>query len=676
MADIIQALIDYLTAHPELAGLIVFVIAMGEALFIIGMVVPSTTVLMAAGTLVGLGKLGFWPIFIWTMLGAVAGDAISYWIGRVYHEPLRQRWPFNRYGELVARGEAYFRAHGAKSVFIGRFVPGIKAVVPGIAGMVGMDSTRFTIINVVSAIVWTLVHLGPGILAGAALGALGAVSGRLTVVLGGLLLVLVVAVVLARWLVLVLVPLYAGTHEAVVAWLRRRPDRVSQWLATTFDPQAPRATGMLAAALVLMISVPAFLWLVASLSPDDPMALADASLSNFFAALRTPWTDRLMVFVTLLGDGVVTTAVASVAILWLLWRRAWRRGLGLLIAIAGTALFVPLLAVVLPRAGPVELLYVDIDGLGFPSGHATLNAVLYGILAVLVARDQPRWARALIYSLTVIYVVLIGFSRIYLSAHWPSDVLGGLLFGVAMVAAFAFLFGHLDEERVGRWPLAALVGAALMIAGGWHVMRGYDTALAAYAPQPTKTVLPASQWLADGWQALPARRIELGGETGEPLLLQWAGGPAELADRLKAAGWTDPPPWSLTSASMFLFGQTAISALPVLPSLHNGRDATLTLVHADAADPASFRWVLRLWPSPFVIDQAGQERDLLVGSIIRERILHPLDESTAVKAEQGSPPLMAARLAALPGKIVRRGAPDQPASDWNGEVMLAAAQPG
>ncbi len=37
---------------------------------------------------------------------------------------------------------------------------------------------------------------------------------------------------------------------------------------------------------------------------------------------------------------------------------------------------------------------------------------------------------------------------------------------------------------------------------------------------------------------------------------------------------------------------------------------------------------------------------------------------------------MAARLAALPGKIVRRGAPDQPASDWNGEVMLAAAQPG
>jgi undecaprenyl-diphosphatase len=65
---------------------------------------------------------------------------------------------------LIAKGEVFFAKHGGKSVFIGRFIPGVKAVVPGIAGMMGMQYRYFTIINVVSAFAWAAAHILPGML--------------------------------------------------------------------------------------------------------------------------------------------------------------------------------------------------------------------------------------------------------------------------------------------------------------------------------------------------------------------------------------------------------------------------------------------------------------------------------------------------------------------------------
>ena len=185
MTEYLNQIVTFLGDNPELAGIVVFLIAMGEALFIIGLFVPSTVVLVGAGALVGLGKLDPWTVFIWTTLGAIAGDAISYWVGCIYKDKLRGLWPLSRYPALMAQGEAFFRLHGGKSIFIGRFVPGVKSVVPGIAGMVGMNFWYFTFVNVTSAIAWSIVHLGPGFLAGTVLSAIGEVSGRLAMVLGG-----------------------------------------------------------------------------------------------------------------------------------------------------------------------------------------------------------------------------------------------------------------------------------------------------------------------------------------------------------------------------------------------------------------------------------------------------------------------------------------------------------
>jgi SNARE associated Golgi protein len=74
------------------------------------------------------GILSVWPLQLSAILGAIAGDGFSYWLGHRYHEEILRRWPLNRHPELIARSEAFFHRHGAKSVFLGRFTPVVACV--------------------------------------------------------------------------------------------------------------------------------------------------------------------------------------------------------------------------------------------------------------------------------------------------------------------------------------------------------------------------------------------------------------------------------------------------------------------------------------------------------------------------------------------------------------------
>jgi len=651
VTEFLDPVLTFIADNPSLAGLICFLAAMGEALFIIGLFVPTTVVLVGAGTLVGLGKLDPMPLLIWTTLGATAGDAISYWIGYRFKDKIKTMWPLNKYAYMVESGEKFFHKHGGKSVFIGRFVPGVKSVVPGIAGMAGMNFTRFSVVNVTSAFAWTVVHIAPGIIAGSALGAIGQISGRLALVLGALLFVIFLIVMLGRWLILIILPLFPNTHAAVVKAFAKRQDRVSQWIARNFDPAHPRSSGMLASALLLLITIPAFFWIVGEVAPGEPMVRADLAILNLFDSLRTPAGDKIMVFMTSLGDGVVVTAVTFAVAAYLFARKAWRRGTGFIIAMAGTALFVPLFKLLLHRSRPIEL-YAGADAYSFPSGHATLTAVLFGICAVLIAHDLTRWAKASIFTIAATFVITVGFSRVYLGAHWMSDVLAGLLFGTAMVSAFAFVFGPIHNEKIGRATVAGIVVATLAVFGGWHLHSTFDKALLTYEPRSNKEVLSASGWRGSGWQTLPSRRIELNGDREEPLVIQYSGSLAQFANQAASSGWQLPPKWSLSSAGGFVEGKTPPDSLPILPRTQNGRQPDLVLIRKDA-DAAGGRWVLRLWPSRYQILEGGKLKALFLGSVVHEDILRPMGEFSGPRTDVHVPDPADNPALLMPGAITR-----------------------
>lgn len=154
MDHVAQQLIAFTSTHPEWATAIMFITAFGESFVFVSLLFPGTTMLIAAGTLIETGGLPFLPILVGAVLGAVLGDAVSYWIGRRFGGRIAGIWPFTRNPALLSNGVRFFERHGGKSVFIGRFFGPIRAVVPLAAGIMRMPPRRFWIANTASALVW------------------------------------------------------------------------------------------------------------------------------------------------------------------------------------------------------------------------------------------------------------------------------------------------------------------------------------------------------------------------------------------------------------------------------------------------------------------------------------------------------------------------------------------
>jgi membrane protein DedA with SNARE-associated domain len=160
----VHEIVDFIGRHASWAGPIMFGLSFGESFAFLSLFFPGTTIMVAAGAFIPSGTLSFWPLVIGCITGAIAGDAISFWLGRRYGYLIARAWPFSRHPELLARGFAFFERHGGKSVFVGRFFGPLRAVIPLVAGIVKMPSRRFWVANVSSALVWAPVLLLPGAL--------------------------------------------------------------------------------------------------------------------------------------------------------------------------------------------------------------------------------------------------------------------------------------------------------------------------------------------------------------------------------------------------------------------------------------------------------------------------------------------------------------------------------
>ncbi|MEO6012844.1 MAG: DedA family protein [Devosia sp.] len=204
MLDIFHMITEWISLTMEAVSsnywlfvFLVFLVCVGEAIFIAGLLVPSLPILLLVGGLITTKDLNFWPIFFAASAGGIVGDAISYWIGHFLKDRIKTVWPFKNYLPLIAQGETFFQRHGGKAIFIGRFITGLKAVVPGIAGMLGMNWGYFTLINTISAFVWAASHILPGMFLTQWLESIG-LSLELVILVGAVIL-LAVFLLLHYW---------------------------------------------------------------------------------------------------------------------------------------------------------------------------------------------------------------------------------------------------------------------------------------------------------------------------------------------------------------------------------------------------------------------------------------------------------------------------------------------
>lgn len=631
MSGYIQSITSLIAQNPNLAGVLVFLIAASESIAVIGAIIPGTAILIGVGAVVGLGHLGLWPILIWATLGAIAGDSFSYWLGGHYRGRLHEVWPFSRSPETLAKGEAFFSRHGGKSVAIGRFVPVLRSIIPMIAGALGMPAKRFYIVNIASALAWAPAHILPGALVGASLGFLNRISSRLAIAIILLLLGAVAIGWLARFVLLRLLPFIDGLRLRAVMLLEPRPPTVTRKLLLEILSPSPHIRNILPLGIFLALAVVTFVTLVAAVADRGSLALSDAAISHFIQGLRTGWGDHIMVVITSLGDTVMITAVALAVLCWLSWRRAWALSGGLALTLLLASAFSSLLKGWMGVPRPIAL-YEGVQVFSFPSGHATMSAALYGAIGWMTAMSvRAPWRPWILGGLGAL-VGMIAVSRIYLAAHWPSDVAGGLLFGFGIAAAFGLVFRRAELATVQPIRLLAIAATVIITFGTWHAVTTHARGLAAYAVPPSSNrSIARAAWLADGWAALPLYRTDFEGEEEEPFLIQWAGTVDDLRQRLLVGGWVDAVPLNLSAASTYLTANPLAVQVPVLPFFHEGHSSVLSMVHVTSSPDS--RLVLRGWRSGIDVDGKGP---VLLVSILSEEIVHPLGFATVPVQESST----------------------------------------
>jgi len=163
------------------------------------------------------------------------------------------------------------------------------------------------------------------------------------------------------------------------------------------------------------------------------------------------WVEEAMRDMTALGGFTVLTLLTVVAGLLLVFHERRREAVIFVGAVIAAQLSCDVLKVLYDRARPDLVSHGSyVYSQSFPSGHSAMAAAVFLILATVTASvERARRTKALIYGVAISGVFAVGFSRVYLGVHWPTDVLGGWVLGASW-ALIAWLILALTRPQPGR----------------------------------------------------------------------------------------------------------------------------------------------------------------------------------------------------------------------------------
>jgi len=611
---VLNSLLSFIASHTSIAYIAVFLISLSESLALVGLFVPGTFMMFGIGAIVASGVLQLNPVIGLAIAGAIVGDGFSYWLGYHYHQQLRTIWPFSRFPGLLQKGEIFFTSHGGKSVLFGRFVGPVRPIIPVIAGMLGMKPAHFAVVNIISAIGWALAYILPGVLFGASLSVAGAVSSRLA----ALLVILLISAWFVIWLGQKLFRLLSNQLPPRLGQLRKWakseiPDghskiRLRSIVSFFLDRTDGNGWLLLVLSAILLLAVIGLLVVVEMVLTKESVIFIDQLLYDLFQNLRTPWGDRLFVIVTEMGDTFTSTALALAVMATLLLGRCHKAAILWLITTVGGICSVLLIKFIVHSPRPISL-YHGSSAFSFPSGHTTMTVILFGFTTLLITRSLTGIKRWTVVSSSLLMVLAVALSRIYLGAHWFTDVLGGLFIGTIWVSLMGLLYFKNPGVTIPVRRLGLVIVSTLILAGGWHSQQNYNTDLMKYSNQAQVQTLTVQDWLQERWQDLPLWRHNLEGDKIEPLNIQAAMAVEPLKQFLLNAGWQPAPANDLKRVLSLFSPDTPLQGLPILPKMLKGRIEKARLYKI----VNNKRWVLRLWPTLY--QRQDRPTKLLIGTV-------------------------------------------------------------
>jgi undecaprenyl-diphosphatase len=201
-------------------------------------------------------------------------------------------------------------------------------------------------------------------------------------------------------------------------------------------------------AAVLLVS--AFAQLAAEIAEGDTRAF-DMEVVHIAQSLRTGhrWLAEIMRDLSGLGSTTVLTLVTVIAAGYLALVAARTRGLLVAASVVSGSVLVGLFKAAFGRPRPdASFAELVAPGLSFPSGHASMSAIVFLTIGAITASTRSRPSeRAYIMATAFVMTLLVGFSRVALGVHWATDVLGGWAFGAGWAMAWLLLARRLAAHR-------------------------------------------------------------------------------------------------------------------------------------------------------------------------------------------------------------------------------------
>lgn len=643
MFNEIKPALDWLYMHPRFAGIATFLVTFTESLAIIGLFIPGTVIMVAIGSLIGAGYIPLVGTILWAVLGAIVGDALSFWFGHHFHVRVRTMWPLRSYPVLLQKGISFFKKHGGKSIFISRFAGPVRPVVPLVAGMMSMSPGRFLLADIPSAFIWAPVFLLPGIL-------LGAASQTLPKELATQVILFVVVVLLVLWSVSWLLKkisiwLVKISDQAVTALWRSMQNNVRWLYKLLCDPTQPNNPAQLSLLVVMIVASLVFIVLAFSVYHYGVFTDFNQSIYHFMRSVRNNLADRFFVALTLLSSRVLIPMWLAVCV-WLVWNKKWRAAvhyllIGFLI-IFSTDLVKHLIHIERPTG-----LVKTPEGWSFPSGHSSVSLALFGFLAVLLTREQSLEKRWFAFSIAAFFAGLIMLSRLYLTAHWLTDVVGGALLAIICLSFVTISYRRRATPKVNPKGVLIVAFVSLLLSWSWVGYNKFHHQLNDYTPAWEVKTIEANKWWAESLP--PLYRTNHFGKPIQILNVQWVGSIDHIEKYLTQQGWVKLTKSSLLRAIDGLTNKKNKHSY-YLEQLYQDRKTALEIEKVVPLSQGSTIITLRLWDSHLVLDN-GQT--LWVGTIGYRKPWH-------IRFLKTSPPNNIPQLPAVTDVLVK----DLPTLQW------------
>jgi undecaprenyl-diphosphatase len=441
----------------------------------VGLVAPGETVVIAGGVIAGQGEIQLLPLIGLVWLCAVLGDTTSFYIGRrLGRRFLERHGPrFKITEERLQQVESYFDRHGGKTILIGRFIGLVRALAPFIAGSSGLAYRRFIPYSIVGCGLWSSLFCTIGYVFWRSFDQVAHLVGQAVFGFGVTVGVIVGVVVayrrrreISEWL---------DAHErhplvrpllAVGRPLHRRVVRpvthvAMPYLRFLFDRISPGTLGLELTTVLAIAGVGIFVFVVylTEIVRSPGPTPFDTDLVDLGDRIRMDMLVDVAKFVTELGafPAVATLVIATAVVLVV--RRRYAEALMLVVGLALVYIAVNVTKDAVGRERPGGA-FVGTSGHAYPSGH-TAYATAWVAVAVVLTRRLRLVTSGVLVFIALAIAAAVGVSRVYLRAHWWSDIAGGWGLGAgifAVLAAVALVveyIRHNGGERAVESPESA-----------------------------------------------------------------------------------------------------------------------------------------------------------------------------------------------------------------------------